>query len=162
MVPTVAEVMKRPYPELADSVRRVQTVIREEEEQFVRTVDSGSKQLRDVFRKTKAGGSDVVSGKDLFNLLATHGIPVEMTESFAPGGKISGSTVPVSRRRWTSMRRSAGRNDSSAVFTAGPLDTLKKSFHQGSEFLGYENMRSESRVIGIVAQNQLTDLATRG
>ena len=31
LVPLVAEVMKRPYPELTDSVPRIQTVVREEE-----------------------------------------------------------------------------------------------------------------------------------
>ncbi len=59
-------------------------------------------------------------------------------------------------------KKSRGTDAAAAVFTAGPLDTSKQSFHQGSEFLGYATTRSESRVIGIVAQNQLTDMATVG
>ena len=161
IVPTVAEVMHRPYPELAESVRRVQTVIREEEEQFVRTVDNGAKHLRDVFRRTQAAGSDTVAGRDLFNLLATYGIPVEMTESFAleQNLRIDRAGFDAAMEEHSKV---SGSDEPGNVFTAGPLDTLKKSFHQGSEFLGYAANRSESRVIGIVAQNQLTDMATAG
>ncbi len=162
VVPTVAEVMKHPYPELVDSVRRVQTVIREEEEQFVRNVDNGLKLLNDVFRKTKASGSDVVSGKDSFTLHATYGIPVEVTESFAAEQNLRVDRPGFQEEMAEHSRRSRGTADAAAVFIAGPLDTLKKSYHRGSEFLGYTTTRSESKVIGIVAQNQLTDLATSG
>ncbi len=162
VVPTVAEVMKHPYPELVESVRRVQTVVREEEEQFVRNVDNGLKLLNDVFRKTKASGSDVVSGKDSFTLHATYGIPVEVTESFATEQNLRVDRPGFQEEMTEHSRRSRGTTDAAAVFTAGPLDTLKKSYHRGSEFLGYSTTRSESKVIGIVAQNQLTDLATSG
>src|SRR5436305_672119 len=77
LVPVVADVMKRPYPELGESIKRIQTVVRQEEEQFLRNLENGLKLLNDTFRTTKAGGSDVVSGKDAFTLHATHGIPVE-------------------------------------------------------------------------------------
>ncbi len=75
LVPVVAEVMKRPYPETRGERPRIQTVIREEEEQFLKNLENGLKLLNDVFRKTKAAGSDVVSGKDAFKLHATYGIP---------------------------------------------------------------------------------------
>ena len=162
IVPTVAEVMKHPYPEVVDSVRRIQTVIKEEEEQFVRNVDNGLKLLNDVFRRTKASGSDVVSGKDSFTLHATYGIPVEVTESFAIEQNLRVDRPGFQEEMAEHSKRSRGTNEAAAVFTAGPLDTLKKSYHRGSEFLGYTTTRSESKVVGIVAQNQLTDLATAG
>jgi len=162
IVPTVAEVMKHPYPELVDSVQRIQTVIKEEEEQFVRNVDNGLKLLNDVFRKTKANGSNVVSGKDSFTLHATYGIPVEVTESFATEQNLSVDRPGFQKEMAEHSKRSRGTSEAAAVFTAGPLDILKKSYHRGSEFLGYTTTRSESKVVGIVAQNQLTDMATVG
>ncbi len=159
IVPTVAEVMRRPYPELMESVPRIQTVIREEEEQFVRTVDNGLKLLKDVFKRTKASGSDVVAGRDLFHLYSTYGMPVEVTESLAAENNLRIDRPGFQSEMEGFAKISRGNDLASAVFTAGPLDTLKKSYHQGSEFLGYATTRSESRVIGIVAQNQLTDQA---
>ena len=162
IVPTVAEVMKQPYPELVGSVPRIQTVIREEEEQFVRNVDNGLKLLNDVFRRTRASGSDVVTGKDSFTLHATYGIPVEVTESLAIEQNLRVDRPSFQDEMAEHSKRSRGTNEAAAVFTAGPLDTLKKSYHQGSEFLGYSMIRSESRVIAIVAQNQLADSAGVG
>ncbi len=162
VVPSVAEVMHRPYPELVDSVPRIQTVIREEEEQFVRNVENGVKLLDNVFRKTKASGSDVVSGKDSFTLHATYGIPVEVTESFAVEQNLRVDRAGFQAEMSEHSEKSRGTTDAAAVFTAGPLDTLKKSYHRGNEFLGYTATRSDARVIGIVAQNQLSDLATVG
>ena len=162
IVPTVAEVMHRPYPELADSVQRIQTVIREEEEQFVRTVANGLRLFNDVLRKTRASGSDVVSGGDAFTLHATYGFPVEVTESFATEYNMRVDRPGFQAEMAEHSKKSRGNADAAAVFTAGPLDTLKKSYHRGSEFLGYTTTRSAARVIGIVAQNQLTDQATAG
>ena len=41
LVPVVAEVMSRPYPELSESVSRIQTTIKQEEEQFLRNLENG-------------------------------------------------------------------------------------------------------------------------
>ncbi len=79
----VAEVMGRPYPELRESVPRIQNIVREEEEQFLRNLENGLRRLNDTFRKTQAAGSEVVSGEDAFDLHQTYGIPVEITESLA-------------------------------------------------------------------------------
>jgi alanyl-tRNA synthetase len=162
IVPTVAQVMARPYPELLESVPRIQTVIKEEEEQFFRTVENGLKLLDRVFRKSQASGSGVVSGKDAFTLHATHGLPVQITESLA-----SEQNLTVDRAAFDEEMRlhegiSRPMTGPAAVFTAGPLDALKKSYHHGNEFLGYTATSSEARVIGILEQHQLADSATIG
>ena len=54
IVPTVAEVMRRPYPELAESASRVATTIKQEEEQFLRNLENGLRILNDTFQKTRA------------------------------------------------------------------------------------------------------------
>ena len=162
IVPTVAQAMARGYPELIDSVPRIQTVIREEEEQFLRNVDNGLRLLNDTFRKTKAAGSDVVAGEAAFNLVQTHGIPVEITQSLAAEQNLGVDMVgfEVARERHSTVSR--GNTEAAAVFTVGPLDTLKKSYHHGSEFLGYDATQADSTVIGILAQNRLVDSAVPG
>ena len=81
--PVIAESMNGGYPELRDSVPRIQNVIREEEERFLRNLENGLGLLNDTFKKTKAAGSDVIAGDAAFDLLSTYGIPVEVTESLA-------------------------------------------------------------------------------
>ena len=75
--------MSKPYPELAESVRRIRTTVTQEEEQFLRNLEGGVGRLEDTFRKTRAAGSDVIAGAAAFDLLSTYGIPIEVTESLA-------------------------------------------------------------------------------
>jgi len=161
LVPSVAAVMRGPYPEVSTSVKRIQTVVREEEEQFLRNLENGLKLLHDVFRKTAAAGSQEVSGTDAFHLLTTYGIPLEVTESLAADQNLridqAGFTAEMTKFRAVSR----GTQDAANVFQTGPLDTIKESYGHGTEFLGYETTAVEdARVIGILAQNRLADSAT--
>ena len=162
LIPVVAAAMARPYPELRDSVPRIQTVVREEEERFLRTLENGLKLLNDTIRKTKAAGADMIDGDTAFDLLQTFGIPIEVTDSLATDHNL--------RIDWDGFRKAQKRHaevsrpmeGAAAVFTSGPLDTLKGEFHHGSEFLGYETTEADARLIGIVEQGKLADCAAPG
>jgi alanyl-tRNA synthetase len=159
IVPAVADSLKKPYPELAESVARVQTVVREEEEQFLKNLENGLKLLNDVFRKTKAAGSDVISGKDMFTLHATFGIPFEVTESLAADHNLGVDRAGFEKAMAEHSKVSRGSTEAANVFATGPLDTLKEAFHHGSEFLGYTTTEAEARVIGILEQHKLAESA---
>lgn len=159
LVPAVAEVMKRPYPELAESVRRVQTVVRQEEEQFLKNLENGQKLLNDVFSKTRGAGSEVVSGRDAFTLHSTYGIPFEVTESLAADHNLRVDRTGFEHEMEEFGKISRGTTEAAAVFTTGPLDTLKEAYHHGSEFLGYEAVAADATVIGIVEQGKLAESA---
>ena len=156
----VAEVMGRPYPELRDSVPRIGTVIREEEELFLRNLENGLKRLNDTFRKTKAAGSDVIDGKAAFDLHSTFGIPVEVTESLAVDHNLRVDRVGFHEAQKDFALISRGTNEAAQVFAIGPLDTLKKVYHKGSEFLGYAATEAEGRVIAVLEQNRLAESAS--
>ncbi len=162
LVPAVAEAMKRPYPELQESVVRIQTVVREEEEQFLRNLENGLRMLNDAFRKTEAAGSDTIAGADVFKLHSTFGIPVEVTESLATDRNLRLDMAGFEKARGEFSETSRGTSEAAAVFATGPLDTLKESYHSGSEFVGYSTTREPARVIGIVAQEHLAASATAG
>jgi alanyl-tRNA synthetase len=160
VVPSVAEVMAAPYPELKESVRRIQTVVREEEEQFLRNLEGGLKLLNDVFRKTKAAGSDVISGQDAFKLHATYGIYIEVTEGLAADQNLRVDRTGFDKAMAEHEEISRPMTGAADVFATGPLDTLKQSYHKGSEFLGYQTTEATAHVIGVLEQNRLADSAT--
>ncbi len=162
IVPVVAEVMAKPYPDLRESVPRIQTVIREEEEQFFRNLESGMKYWNQILKKTRAAGADRISGKDAFVLHATHGFPVDVTEFLAVDQNLSVDRAGFDEAMAEHEKISRPMLGAAAVFTAGPLDALKKSYHHGNEFLGYTTTSAEAKIIGIVEQNSLADSATTG
>jgi len=159
LAPVVVESMKRGYPELVDSVPRIQHAIREEEERFLRNLENGMRLLSDAFRKTKAAGSDVVAGADAFDLHSTYGIPVEVTESLAADQDLRVDRKGFEAARKTFAAVSRGTAEAADVFAVGPLDSLKEDYHQGSEFLGYAATEATGKVIGVLAQGRLADCA---
>jgi alanyl-tRNA synthetase len=159
LVPVVADVMGSPYPELHQSVGRVSTTIKQEEEQFLRNLENGLRLLFDIFQKTKAAGSDAISGADAFTLHATYGIPVEVVESLATDHNLRVDREGFAEKRDRHAVLSRGTTEAAAVFATGPLDVLKKEFHHGSEFVGYQTTRGDARIIGILEQNRLAQSA---
>ncbi|HEV3163145.1 MAG TPA: alanine--tRNA ligase [Isosphaeraceae bacterium] len=182
LVPVVADVMQGPYPEIAGisapqpliakprpsasshggSVPRIQNVIREEEEKFLTMLENGLKLLNETFRKTKAAGSDTIAGGVAFDLHQTHGIPVEITESLAADQNLRVDMVGFDAARKQHSAVSRGTTDAAQVFATGPLDTLKESYHAGSEFLGYTTTADDGQVIGIIEQGRLAESASGG
>ena len=49
LVPVVADLMKVPYPELGETIERVQSVISAEEEHFMSSIDDGLRRIDSVF-----------------------------------------------------------------------------------------------------------------
>ena len=156
--PVVAEVMKASYPDIAQSVVRIQNIIKLEEEQFLRNLENGLKVLSDTFRKTSAGGNDRVSGDAAFELHATYGIPVEVTQSLAQDQGLGVDMETFEKARATHSAVSRGSTEAAAVFTLGPVDEVKKlSGGKATEFLAYEGVESPAKVVGLISGDQLLE-----
>lgn len=66
------------YPELfAESCEKIIQVLKDEQDRTSRTYENGKKMLADMIRTAKENGSFRLSGRDIFNLVATHGFSLE-------------------------------------------------------------------------------------
>ena len=81
LVPQLVADMGQAYPELAAQQKLIESVIREEEVAFLRTLDRGIRMLDDYM--TKAAGTKKIAGADAFVLYDTYGFPVDLTELIA-------------------------------------------------------------------------------
>ena len=67
------------YPELREKQAYITRVIRNEEENFAKTIDAGMHIFSDLLAEHQAKGERVVSGADAFKLYDTYGFPVDLT-----------------------------------------------------------------------------------
>ena len=81
LVPQLVEDMGEAYPELKAQQKLVESVIREEENAFLRTLDRGIRLLEDTMERSAA--TKVISGVDAFVLYDTYGFPIDLTELIA-------------------------------------------------------------------------------
>jgi alanyl-tRNA synthetase len=156
--PMVAELMRHPYPELADTTGHVATVIEREEESFLSTIDGGLERIEKLFAGIGAAGKSAVPGEDAAELYTTYGFPPELLETLA-AERNCGFDWEGFRAAMDAHGQRSGAGRSVEVFATGPLDALKQTMH-GSEFLGYDAIESEGKVVGIIAQGTLCDSLT--
>ena len=156
LVGTVAELMKAPYPELGETVGRVGQVIRNEEANFLGTIDAGLERIERIFAQMHKEGRGLVSGAEAADMFTTHGFPPELFETIAAERNLTFDWEGYAKEMEKHGIESGGGRRGE-LFQSGPMDSLKKALH-GSRFLGYETLDvNDAKVVGIIASGQLCE-----
>ena len=77
------EALKEMYPELKANKETIKSVILEEKDKFVKTLEHGEKEFIKEMNKLKEEGKAKIDGKVVFKLYDTYGFPPEVTEDLA-------------------------------------------------------------------------------
>ena len=77
------ENLKEMYPALETNKEIIKTVILEEKDKFVKTLEKGEKEFAKEIETVKEQGQNIVPGKMVFRLYDTYGFPPEVTEELA-------------------------------------------------------------------------------
>lgn len=75
----VIEIYSSAYPELPQHKERIFTVIQNEEEKFIKTIDRGLKEMEKMLQE----GQNLIKGEKAFYLYETFGFPLELIEEIA-------------------------------------------------------------------------------
>lgn len=155
LVPVVGEVMHDFYPEVKDKTEFIQKVIKNEEERFHETLHEGLAILGNVIKKEKEKGSNTVSGSDVFRLYDTYGFPVELTEEYAEeeGMKLDHAGFETEMESQRERARAARHDVGSMQVQGGVLGDIKVE----SQFVGYGQLQTSSRVVAIIKNGELTE-----
>ena len=151
IVPAVVAVMKDAYPEIAETVDSVQNSMKEEESQFLGTIERGLSRFDKCAEAAESSGG-VISGDDAFTLHTEDGFLIELTEAIAAdrGLKIDMSAYQA---RMDEHEEISKGGKTVSVMAAGPLDLLRKE-HGDTEFLGYDTTTGRGTVIGLIVDNE--------
>ena len=141
---TLCDVMGQAYPELVERKQFVETVLREEEEQFARTLDNGMTILE---RELENINGDTLSGETVFQLYDTYGFPVDLTADVARGRnlKIDMEGFQASMDQQRSSARAAS--------SFGISEKLDIDSSLVTEFTGYDSLDGKGRIIEIFASS---------
>jgi alanyl-tRNA synthetase len=149
LVPAVVEAMKVPYPELAETAKRVAGVIEKEEANFFGTIDAGLNRIERVFEEMRGGNRTRVEGGVAAELYQTYGVPPELFESLAAEHNLAFDWEGYAKAM-DEHGELSGKVQHTVMGAKGPIDSLKHALHS-TEFLGYDATEAEATVKGIVA-----------
>ena len=159
LVPAVAELMKVPYPELGETIERVQQVIRAEEDHFLGTIEGGLGRIEKVF--SSIGADAVVPGKEAFEMYQTYGFPPELFETLA-AERGHGFDWEGFKKEMERHGELSGLAEKNLLFQDDPLESLKKNAAP-PEFLGYQTLDTESaKILTVLKDGQMAESASAG
>ena len=158
----VAEVViamnENSYPELREKQDMIIKLIRVEEENFARTIDSGLQMLNMLIEKAD---SLVLSGESAFKLNDTYGFPLDLTKEILAehGMKVDEdqfrSLMLEQRERARAARKNAGKDAWEGEGSV--IEDLPET-----QFLGYEETECDAQILGIVRDGERVESASEG
>ena len=130
LVSQLVEDMGEAYPEIKAQQKLIESVIREEENAFLKTLDRGIKLLEDAM--TKHAGSKIIPGAEAFILYDTYGFPIDLTDLIATEKGFSVDHEGFEAE--LAKQKERARNATSNSFGDWTI------FHEGEEsaFVGYD------------------------
>lgn len=140
LIPALIETMGDAYPELIQQQTLIEKVIKEEEDSFLRTLETGIKLLDKQIEETKAKGKTELNGADAFALYDTYGFPLDLTELIL---RENGMTVDNAGFDAEMQKQKECARNAAAVET-GDWVTLKEG---DSEFFGYDFTECETEIL---------------
>ena len=138
LIPTLVESMGAAYPELKAQQTLVEKVIKEEEESFLRTLETGIRLLENA--SASLGNQAVMSGAVAFQLYDTYGFPLDLTELIL---REKGISVNIEEFN-AEMQKQKERARNAAAVETGDWETLKDG---ESEFVGYDTLTCETEIL---------------
>ncbi|MBB6119360.1 alanine--tRNA ligase [Nocardiopsis algeriensis] len=157
------DAMKDIYPDLLDKADVIHGVIDTEEKNFAETLRAGTALFGRVAERTRAEGGSVFSGSEAFQLHDTYGFPIDLTLEMAAE---QGLSVDESAfRELMQKQRETAKADARAKKLGNADISLYAQLLEGAgatDFLGYSDSRSESRIKGIVVDGAASPAAREG
>ena len=131
LVPCLVEEMGAAFPEIAAQKELIMKVMKEEEDSFLRTLETGIRLLDKQVEETKAVGSNMLSGERAFTLFDTYGFPLDLTQLIC---REKGLAVDEDGFR-AEMEKQKARARNAAQVEMGDWHVLREG---ESRFVGYD------------------------
>ena len=160
VVETVIHENESHYTYLRERAEHIIRVVRNEEENFARTIDTGMRIFGEKLAEHKAAGNTVFSGADAFLLSDTYGFPIDLTVEMLED---EGMTVDMDK--FTQCREEQRVRAREARKALGDLGWAGIDF--GSEvtatnFVGYDVNNCEAKIVAVCVGEEVTGSITGG
>ena len=140
VLPALNEVMGEAYPELVKQANLIERVITEEENAFLRTLETGITRLNQIILEHQDIDSRVIHGKQAFELFDTYGFPLDLTQLI-----LSEKGLAVNTREFdTEMAKQKDRSRAAAEQEVGDWVQLQPDDEE--EFIGYTHLSSKVKI----------------
>jgi alanyl-tRNA synthetase len=141
LVPELVVNMGKAFPEIAAQQKLIEKVIEEEENSFLKTLETGIRLLEQTVEKCKKDNKKEIDGKSAFLLYDTYGFPLDLTELILRENNLTLNHKEFEKEM--EMQKSRSRN--AAKVDTGDWVVLHENVTP--EFVGYDFTEIETRIV---------------
>jgi alanyl-tRNA synthetase len=158
-VQTVFSIMDEAYPELKESAAFILNVVKNEEEKFLETLETGMKLLEATIDDLEKNNEKVIPGGVIFKLYDTFGFPVDIIQDHVKEMNIDldldgfDAAMAEQKARSKSKKKFAGVGDAYKPLTSAGVKTV---------FKGYDAVEMQSDLLIVVKDDAEVDTAGVG
>ena len=147
LLPVLIETMGDAYPELIAQQTLIEKVMKEEEESFLRTLETGIKLLDKNIQEVKLNNHTQIAGTDAFVLYDTFGFPLDLTELI-----LRENQLELDREGFeVEMQKQKERARNAAVVETGDWITVSNSVDSSQvdpvQFTGYDELSTYAKIL---------------
>lgn len=152
LLPVLIETMGDAFPELIAQKSLIEKVIKEEEEAFLRTLETGIRLLDKKMEETKAAGRTTISGVDAFTLYDTYGFPLDLTElilrEHGMDADIEEFNVEMQKQKERARNAAAVETGDWVILREGETEFVGYDFFEyDAEILRYRQVKQKNKVL---------------
>lgn len=141
LLPVLIETMGDAYPELIAGRELIAKVMREEEESFLRTLETGIRLLDKQIEEAKKAGKTVLDGHDAFVLYDTYGFPLDLTALILTEQGLSVDETGFDK----AMQEQKERARNAAAIDAGDWQIVNEG--SAVRFVGYDALECTTEIL---------------
>ncbi len=154
-VSAVVKVMGGAYPELQEAEENIRTVLSQEEERFLRTLEEGLRILRMQLTSYKKDRLETVPAETVFELYDTFGFPEELTRGIAESEGFAIDHKGFEKLMEDQRARSKeGSKISAEIFASSGLDKIPPHI-PATVFLGYDSLQTKAKILWHQSEGRL-------
>jgi alanyl-tRNA synthetase len=154
----VGEVMGGAYPDIARERDRIVEVVRQEEEQFAKTLDNGMRRIEEYAAVQGTGAGRPIDGRFLFTLYDTYGFPRDLAEEILvdQGFKVTDETeatwhLEMEAQRERARAKATFGADSEAGETVALYQQVQGALARPQQFVGYDTLTTPATLLALIA-----------
>ncbi|MBZ0332898.1 alanine--tRNA ligase [Marinobacter sp. AL4B] len=142
----LADLMGGAFPQLVSSLKQIEKVLLQEEEQFAKTLDKGLRLLEQDIAELKG---NEIPGETVFTLYDTYGFPVDLTNDIARERGLTLDYAGYEKAMEAQRERARAASKFGIDYNAEGL-----SIEGDTEFTGYDHVDGKERVRLVLVEGE--------
>ncbi|HKM35253.1 MAG TPA: alanine--tRNA ligase [Lachnospiraceae bacterium] len=158
----IDDIYAKSYPLLVKNREYILTELKKEIARFESTLENGMKEFKKILDEKNAAKETMITGDSAFYLYDTFGFPIELTVELAAEEGLTVDEDGFVAAMEAQKQKARDNQNFSANLAAGAGVFDSVSGDVTSEFVGYDSLKADSKVVAVASETEMKDELVAG